>query len=92
MEILARYPIARGQHLTLLKLGRRVLLVHQTGTAMSTLTEVADPDEVASLLSRIEAGSSGRDADRFRSMLKQYQREHDAAIATAARRAAQSHH
>jgi flagellar biogenesis protein FliO len=79
MEILARYPIARGQHLTLLKLGRRVLLVHQTGTAMSTLTEVADPDEVASLLSRIEAGSSGRDADRFRSMLKQYHREHDAA-------------
>jgi hypothetical protein len=44
---------------------------------MNTLSEVSDPNEVAALLSRIEAGSSRRDAARFRSLLKQYQREHD---------------
>jgi len=77
LEILARYPVARGQHLSLIKLGRRVLLVHQAGSSMTTLTEVTDATEVAALLSRIEAGSSGRDAERFRSLLNQYQREQE---------------
>ncbi len=57
VEILARYPVARGQHLILLKLARRVLLVHRSGSTMTTLSEVSDPDEVAALLGRIEAGS-----------------------------------
>lgn len=79
LEVLARYPIARGQQLLLLKLGRRIVLTHATGGAMRTLTEVTDNDEVAALLARIEAGSSGRDSLRFRSMLNQFKHEHDLA-------------
>lgn len=59
LEILARYPIGRRQHLVLLKMGRRILLLHQHGTELSTLADVSDPDEAASLLARIEAGSRG---------------------------------
>lgn len=83
LEILVRYPVARGQHLALIKLGRRILLVHQSGTAMTTLSEVSDSDEVAALLSRVEAGASGRDAARFRSLLTQYQKEQETIVARA---------
>lgn len=57
LEIMARYPLGRRQHLVILKMGRRVLLLHQTGSEMRTLSDVHDPNEVADLLSRIEAGS-----------------------------------
>ncbi|MDY7107384.1 MAG: flagellar biosynthetic protein FliO [Planctomycetota bacterium] len=77
LEILARYPVGRGQSLMILKLARRVLLVHQAGTSMHTLTEVTGEDEVASLLSRMEAGSRSRDAVRFRSALRTFQQEHE---------------
>jgi flagellar biogenesis protein FliO len=76
VEILARYPIARGQQLVLLKLARRVLLLHQSGSAMKTLTEMSDPDEVAALLARMEAGSRGKSAHRFNDVLRGYESEH----------------
>jgi flagellar biogenesis protein FliO len=77
LEILARYPIARGQSLQLMKIGRRILLVHQSGTSMSTLTEVTDGEEVAALLARMEAGARSREALRFKSALRTFQDEHD---------------
>ena len=76
LEVLGRFPIGRGQTLVLLKLDQRVLLLSQSsggrlgaGAGMSTLCEIADPEEVASILvkSRGEGGDSM--ADRFRSML-----------------------
>lgn len=76
LEVLARYPIARGQTLVLVKMARRILLVHQSSTGMTTLSEISDPDEVASLLSRIQSGSSGRDQHRFSKLLEQFQQQH----------------
>jgi len=56
LEVLGRYPVARGSMLVLLKLDRRILLVNQHavrgGTAMSTLTEITDSDEVASIIAK----------------------------------------
>jgi flagellar biogenesis protein FliO len=69
VEILARYPIGRGEHIMLLKLVRRVVLLHRAGSTMTVLTEIADPDEVAMLLARVEAGSSSRHADQFHELL-----------------------
>ena len=43
---------------------------------MTTLTELNDVDEVASLLARIEAGSRGATADRFRRLLERFDSEH----------------
>lgn len=80
LEVLARYPIARGQHLVLIKLARRILLIYQNGSAMTMLSEVSDRDEVAALLGRIEAGSARlQEASRFRTMLRQFSQEHDRA-------------
>ncbi len=56
VEVLARYPVARGQQLVLLKLAARVVLLHQSRGTMTTLTEISDGDEVAGLLAAVESG------------------------------------
>ena len=77
LEILARYPFARGQTLVVIRFGRRIVLVHQSGGVMQTLSELTDQNEVAQMLGRLESGASGRDAERFRSVLERFEREHD---------------
>ncbi|MFM7261213.1 MAG: flagellar biosynthetic protein FliO [bacterium] len=57
VEILARYPVARGQQVVLLKVGRRVLVVHQGAQVMQTLSEFSSADDVADILTRCEAGA-----------------------------------
>ena len=69
LQILARFPIGRGQNLVLLQLGRRIVLVYQTKTAMTALSEMSDPDEVAQLLARVEAGSSEKQSAGFHKVL-----------------------
>lgn len=86
VEILARYPVARGQELILLKLARRIVLLHHSGSTMTALTEMTAPDEVAALLARMEAGSSERNAAKFRAALEEFQAEHDRLLGRPRRR------
>jgi len=62
LEVLARYPFARGQQLVLMRLGRRIILAHQASGGLTTISEVSDAEEVAALMARIEAGSRARPA------------------------------
>jgi flagellar biogenesis protein FliO len=70
LEILARFPLGKGQQLIVLKIARRVLLVSQGPQGSSTLAEFTDRDEVANLLSRMEAGATGNSIKRFRNVLQ----------------------
>jgi hypothetical protein len=76
IEILGRYPVARGQTLVLLKLDRRILLLSQASGArlgssagFSTLCEITDPDEVASILIKARDAEGDTMAHRFSDML-----------------------
>jgi len=69
LEVLGRYPIARGQQLVLLRLVSRVVLLHQTRNGLSTLSEVTDADEVAVLLARVEAATRTGHPRRFHGLL-----------------------
>lgn len=69
LETLARYPVGRGRQLLVLRLGRRIVLTHQSGADMRTITEITDPNEVAGLIASLEAGANRTDADRFRTLL-----------------------
>ena len=69
LEVLGRYPIARGQQLVLLRLVSRVVLLHQSRSGLSTLSEVTDADEVAALLARVEAATRSGQPGRFRGLL-----------------------
>ncbi len=69
ISVLARYPVARGQQLLLLRVAGRIVLLHQSRQVMTPLSEVTDPDEVASLQARIEAGSRAAAVGRFQALL-----------------------
>lgn len=71
LSVLARYPIARGSTLVLLRLDRRVLLLSQTSQGFTTLAEIDDPEEVAALIMRAEDEEGASLTRRFRTMLAQ---------------------
>lgn len=77
ISVLARFPIARGQTLVLLRLDRRVLLLNQTPVGFATLTELVDAEEVASIVRKCEVG--GRNGDDgshgFDSVLRAMERD-----------------
>jgi len=71
LSVLARYPVAKGSTLVLLRLDRRVLLLSQTGQGFTTLAEIDDPEEVAALIMRAEDEEGASLTRRFRTMLSQ---------------------
>ncbi len=80
LHVLGRYPISRGTTLVLLKLDRRVLLLCQTagrkfGTQMSTLSEITDPDDVASILLKTRDEEGESIARKFEEMMAGAERE-----------------
>lgn len=76
ISVLGRYPVSRGQKLVLLHIDRRILVVSQSsggrlgaGGGMSTLCEITEPEEVASILIKTRDAESDSMSERFRSML-----------------------
>ncbi len=69
LEVLGRYPIARAQQLVLLKMVGRVVLLHQSRAGVTTLSEITDPDEVATVLSRVRTAARSGSAGRFHGFL-----------------------
>lgn len=49
VRVLSRTPISPKQHVVLLAVGRRVLVVADSGQQLSTLCEISDQEEVRSL-------------------------------------------
>lgn len=91
LEVLGRYPIARGSSLVLLKLDRRVLLLAQSpagrfgGCTFTTLCDISNPEEVASLLVRTRDAEGESLAAQFRSLMARAGRSLDAAERHAGR-------
>lgn len=79
MEMLGRYPVGRGQNLLLIKLDQRVLLIGQTlparGSAgsLSTLSELTDGEDVASILLKVSESESAGPAAKFNKLLREHE-------------------
>lgn len=75
LEVLGRYPVGRGCTLVLLKLDRRILLVSQSsggklgGVTMTTLCEVDEAEDVASILLKSRDAETEQSMQRFEHML-----------------------
>lgn len=74
LEVLGRYPVSRGVTLVLLRVDRRVLLLSQSssrraGTSMSTLCEINDAEDVASLLVKSRDDEGETMTRRFQDLL-----------------------
>jgi hypothetical protein len=90
LEVLGRYPVGRGSTLILLKMDRRVLLLCQGragklgGATMTTLTEVTDAEDVASILLKVRDEEGDSLARKFQGMLSASDRAAAAALAEPA--------
>ena len=77
LEVLARYPVARGQVMVLLRIDRRVLLLSQTvggkGAGFTTLAQFDEPSEVAAILRQTRDEASESMSVRFRQALERFQ-------------------
>jgi hypothetical protein len=86
LEVLGRYPVGRGSTLILLKMDRRVLLLCQGrggklgGTTMTTLTEVTDAEDVASILLKVRDEEGDTLASKFQGLLSASDRAAAAAL------------
>lgn len=58
VRLLSRSAIAPKQQILLVQVGRRILVVGDSGPHMSPLAEMNDPEEVASLVAQIESEKS----------------------------------
>lgn len=83
LEVLGRFPVARGQTLVLLRMDRRILLISQTAGGMSTLAEITDPEEIASLITRTRDDEGASAAARFNAILRGLESDPDTALALA---------
>jgi flagellar biogenesis protein FliO len=83
LEVLGRYPLTRGQTLILLKVDSRVLLLSQTTPrirggvgALTTLCEITDPEEVASILVKAGEHAGESKTAKFTALLQKFDRTH----------------
>lgn len=83
LEVLGRYPLARGHTLVLIKIERRILLLGQTagriragGGGLVTLAVLDDPEDVASILLKVQEAEGNTTADRFRELLQKFDQSH----------------
>ncbi|MBL9032142.1 MAG: flagellar biosynthetic protein FliO [Phycisphaerae bacterium] len=81
LEVLGRYPVARGATLVLLRVDRRVLLLSQTSggrlglsSSFTTLCEMVDADDVASILTKARDDAGESMSKRFQSLLERFDR------------------
>lgn len=83
LEVLGRYPVARGQTIILLKVERRILMLAQTagrlrsgGGGLALLAEIDDPEDVASILLKVQEASGTSSGERFKSLLNAFGASH----------------
>lgn len=69
VEVLARSPIAPRTHLLFLRIHQRIVVACQSPAGLQTLTELTDPNEIAAVLSQVEAGRANSITGSFRQIL-----------------------
>lgn len=83
-EVLARTHLSPRQSINIIKLGRRILVVGQTGEQLSPLGSITDPEEVSELIGLCESAGGGSATSRFRKVFQRMDSEFSAADAEAA--------
>ncbi len=69
IEVLGRMPLNNKQHVQMVRVGRKLLVLGVTSNGAETLTEVTDPQEVDHLLAICQRGGSNSVSTSFRQVL-----------------------
>lgn len=75
VQLLGNAPLYGKQHLRLIRMGQRVLLLAVSETSTQTLTEVTDPTEVGQLLELCQSSHPQGHAKTFEALLRESGRE-----------------
>lgn len=85
IRVVSRSVIGPKQQFLLVKLGKRLVLIGDSGTSMNSLAEITDPDEVAELVGQLQSesnhSSTGAFASMFRKAETQFQSDDEEALA-----------
>lgn len=73
VRVLSRSPIAPKQQVLLVQVGRRVIVVGDSAGTLTTLSEISDTDEVATLLGQLENTETTTAPSRFSSLFSKAQ-------------------
>ncbi|XAL99042.1 flagellar biosynthetic protein FliO [Phycisphaeraceae bacterium D3-23] len=65
VEVLSRTTVAPRNHVVLLRVGSRILVVNDGTSGMRTLATIEDPDEVAGLLQSVQAAGESSMSNSF---------------------------
>jgi flagellar biogenesis protein FliO len=76
VEVVSRSPLAPKQQVMLLRVGKRLLVVGDSAGQLSTLSEITDPDEVASMVGQLREEKSTPVA-AFGSLFGRFSRKFD---------------
>ncbi len=76
VEVLSRTTIAPRNHVLLLRLGDRILVVADSAAGLRTLANVDDPEEVASLLTAVTAARPNSISRGFAHVLNRFNRDY----------------
>ena len=77
VEVLSRTAVAPKNHVLLLRVGERVLVVSDSSTGMRTLANVDDEQEVADLLASVNAAKENSVSGNFRQLLGRFGQSHE---------------
>ncbi|HEX4124401.1 MAG TPA: flagellar biosynthetic protein FliO [Tepidisphaeraceae bacterium] len=75
VKVLARSAVSPKQHVLLLHVGRRILVVADSGAAMQPLAQITDADEIASLLGQLSNNNAGLARSQFGSLFNRLRRD-----------------
>ena len=75
VEVVSRSPLAPKQQVMLLRVGKRLLVVGDSGGQLSTLCEISDPDEVASMVGQLREEKSLVSTAAFGSLFGRFSRK-----------------
>jgi flagellar biogenesis protein FliO len=69
VEVLARTAVAPKNHVLLLRVGQRILIVGDSSQGLQTLAQVDDPEEVADLLTAVSSQQPHSATNNFKQMM-----------------------
>ncbi len=75
VQVLSRNLVSPKQQILLLQVGRRVLVIGDRGGQMSSLAQITDQDEIASLISQLRADKADPVTRAFSSVFGKAQKE-----------------
>lgn len=76
VEVLSRVTVAPRNHILLVRLGKRVLVLGDSSAGLRRLADITEPDEVAGVLAAVSAGKPNSISRGFGQLLERFNRDY----------------